>query len=241
MKTKIVIAAMAAMIGFAPVAKAEDLISEKALGGKFSANAAMTTEYFFRGLTQSGKGNPAVQGGFDFAHNSGVYLGTWGSSINFGGNVETDFYAGWSGEVGGDAKVGLDAGVILYHYPSAKGSSNFDFWEGYVALSKDLGFAAASAKVSYSPDYTVSSGDSVYVEAGLDIPAGKYFTINLHAGHQWVDNNTLFGFDDYSDYLVGVSFGLAGFSAQIAYIGTDLPSAQVADDGRLMASISRSF
>jgi len=240
MKTKIVIAAMAAFIGFAPMANAEDLISEKSLGGKFSANAAMTTEYFFRGLTQSGKGNPAVQAGFDFAHNSGMYLGAWGSSINFGGNIETDFYGGWSGEVG-DAKVGVDAGVILYHYPSADSTDNLDFWEGYVKLSKDFGVAAASAKLSYSPDYTVSSGDAVYIEAALDIPVGKYFTLNLHGGHQWVDDNDAFGFDDYSDYLVGVSFGLVGFSAQIAYVGTDLPSAQVADDGRLMASLSRSF
>jgi uncharacterized protein (TIGR02001 family) len=240
MKTKILIAVMAAMIGFAPVANAEDLISEKDIGGKFSANAALTTEYFFRGLTQSGKGNPAIQGGFDFAHNSGVYLGTWASSINFGGNVETDFYGGWSGEVG-SAKLGLDIGVIYYHYPSSASSGNLDFVEGYVGLSKDFGAAAVSAKVSYSPDYTVSSGDATYLEAGLDIPLGKYFTLNGHIGHQWVDQNTAFGFDDYTDYSVGVGFGLFGFAGQVAWIGTDLASSQVADDGRLMASLSRSF
>lgn len=238
--TKIVIAAMAAFIGLSPVAKAEDLIKEQDLGGKFSANVALVNEYFFRGITQSGRGNPAIQGGFDFAHNSGVYVGTWASSINFGGNIETDFYAGWSGEIG-TAKLGVDAGVILYHYPSADSSDDLDFWEGYVGLSKDFGFASLSGKVSYSPEFTASSGDAVYIEAGASIPAGKYFTIELHAGHQWVDDNTAFGFDDYTDYSIGVGFGLAGFAMTVAYVDNDLPESQSPDMGRLMLMASRSF
>jgi len=229
---------MAAFIGFAPVAKAEDLVKESDLGGKFSANAAMTTEYFFRGLTQSGKGNPAIQGGFDFAHKSGAYVGTWGSSINFGGNAEVDLYGGWSGDVGG---VGLDVGLIYYHYPSSSNADDLDFIEGYVGLSKDLGFASASAKLSYSPDYTTSAGDATYIEAGLDIPAGKYFTVSLHAGHQWVDDNDSFGFDDYTDYSVGVGFGLAGFAMTVGYVATDLSESQSADDGRFFVSAARSF
>jgi len=246
MRTKILIAAMATAIGFSPIAKADDLFSEKDIGGKFSANIGLTNEYLFRGVTQSGDGNPAVYGGFDFAHNSGVYVGTWASSINFGGNIETDFYGGWSGEVGSQ-KIGLNIGAILYHYPSASSDADLDYWEGYIGVSKDFGVAAASAKFSYSPDWTgTTDGDAQYLEAGIDVPAGKYFTINLHAGHQWFEDNAGVGFDDYTDWSIGVSFGLFGFTAKLAYVDTDLPDAQLTtygqeDSSKFIASLSRSF
>jgi uncharacterized protein (TIGR02001 family) len=248
MKTKILIAAMAAMIGMAPVARADDLISEKDLGGKFSANVGLVTEYLFRATSQSGDGNPAVQGGFDFAHNSGLYIGTWASSINFGGNIETDFYGGWSGDIGAN-KIGLNVGAILYHYPSASKDTKLDMWEGYVGVSKDFSVASASAKISYTPDWTGtgSTKSATYLEAAADVPAGKYFTVNLHAGHQWFEDNTGVGLDDYTDYSLGVSFGLAGFAAKVAYIDSDLSNTQLTSvfgqkhSGKLIATLSRSF
>src|SRR5690606_23263293 len=45
-----------------------------------SANMALTTQYRFRGIMQSNN-KPAVQGGFDVSHSSGLYLGNWNSSI----------------------------------------------------------------------------------------------------------------------------------------------------------------
>ncbi len=246
MKTKILLAAMAALIGLAPVAKADDLFSEKDLGGKFSANVGLTTEYLFRGVTQSGDGNPAVQGGFDFAHDSGVYLGTWASSINFGGNIETDFYGGWSGNLGAN-KIGLNVGAILYHYPSASSDKKLDYWEGYVGVSKDFGFASGGVKFSYSPDWTgTTTSNAEYLEANVDVPAGKYFTVNLHTGHQWFSDNTGVGFDDYTDYMVGLSTGMAGFTVKVQYINSDLPQSQLTTYGqkhseKLIASIGRSF
>ena len=229
------------MIGLAVPAYADDLISEKDIGGKFSANVSLVSEYFFRGLTQSGNGTPAIQGGFDFNHDSGAYLGVWGSNINFGGNIETDFYGGWSGNIGKDGP-GINAGVIYYHYPDANSGDNLDYWEGYVGLSKDFKVASGSIKASYSPDYTASSGTAIYLEAAVDVPAGKYFTVNLHAGHQWVDDNTAFGFDDYTDYLLGVSFSVFGLGAKVAYINNSLHDSDcVGGCDRVIASISKSF
>lgn len=239
MKTRFLIAAMAAFIGLSPAAKADELFTEKDIGGSISANFALTSEYFFRGISQSGRGNPAAQGGIDFAHDSGVYLGTWASSINFGGNVETDFYGGWSGDVGDG--LGLDVGAILYHYPSAASADELDYWEGYAGLSKDFGFASAGAKFSYSPEWTGETGEAWYIEGNVDVPAGRFFTINLHAGYQWFDDNTAVGFDDYSDYLIGVSFAAIGLDFQVAYVDTSLPEAQNGDMGRLFATVSKSF
>jgi uncharacterized protein (TIGR02001 family) len=246
MKTKFLIAATAAFIGLAPAARADDLLSEKDLGGKFSANVSIVNEYLFRGITQSGNGTPAIQGGIDFAHDTGIYVGTWASSINFGGNIETDVYGGWKGDVS-PYKIGLDVGAILYTYPSAASRLDLTYWEGHVGASKDFGFASGGVKFSYSPNWQgPTDGDAEYLESSLDIPAGKYFTVNLHAGHQWFDDNTKVGFDDYTDWLIGLSTGIAGFTVKVAYIGTDLPQAQLStygqdDSDKFMASISRTF
>ena len=68
----------------------------------FSYNVGLYSQYIFRGLTQTAR-RPALQGGVDYSHSSGVYLGTWGSNINWltdGGNwhsgsLEWDIYGGF--------------------------------------------------------------------------------------------------------------------------------------------------
>ena len=64
-------------------------------------NIGVTTDYRFRGISQS-RLDPAIQGGADFTHKSGLYLGFWASSIKWitdqpGGNAdaELDFYGGY--------------------------------------------------------------------------------------------------------------------------------------------------
>lgn len=250
MSKKILIAATAVFIGLAPMAHADDLFpdAEKALGGKFSANVGLVSEYLFRGLTQSGDNTPAIQGGFDFAHDSGVYVGVWGSSINFGGDIETDVYGGWSGDIDlGGTSISLDAGAILYAYPNASSSAKLDYWEGYVGVTKDFGFLSANVKFSYSPDWTgTTKSDAEYIEGNVDVLVGKYFTVNLHAGHQWYQKNLEVGFDDYTDWSAGVSATVAGFDVSVSYIGTDLPHSQLdaygqSNNHKFVASVSRSF
>lgn len=86
-----------------------------------TGNFSLTTDYRFRGLSQTGK-KPAIQGGLDYAHESGAYLGTWASSINAnqypGAAMEWDFYGGYKFEVAKD--VGMDVGLIHVYYPGGK-------------------------------------------------------------------------------------------------------------------------
>ncbi|MBE0616861.1 MAG: hypothetical protein IH608_02885, partial [Proteobacteria bacterium] len=79
----------------------------------FSGNVAMTSDYVFRGISQTDS-NPAIQGGFDYASPVGLYVGTWASNVAFGGNIEMDWYGGFSNEVAG---FSYDLGVIYYAYP----------------------------------------------------------------------------------------------------------------------------
>ncbi len=48
----------------------------------FTGNVGIFSQYIFRGLTQT-NGYPALQGGFDYGHESGFYVGTWGSNISW--------------------------------------------------------------------------------------------------------------------------------------------------------------
>ncbi|MEE8284938.1 MAG: TorF family putative porin [Alphaproteobacteria bacterium] len=251
MKRTIMAVLVATMIGFGFAAKAAELITEKDVNGKISANVGLVTEYFFRGLTQTGR-KFAVQGGLDFAHNSGLYIGTWGSNVDFsagtGESVEVDVYGGWSGELG-KSKITLDVGVLQYLYPGASDSADYDFFEVYAGLSKDFGAASASAKISYSPEFYADTGDATYIDVGVDVPIGKYFTLNLHGGYQWIDDNAAFGADDYFDYLVGLSVSAIGLDFQVAWIGTDLDDSKEnpsnscfrTDCNAVIASVSKSF
>ncbi|MFZ0790386.1 MAG: TorF family putative porin, partial [Chromatiaceae bacterium] len=47
-----------------------------------SANIGAVSNYMWRGVTQTQDG-AAVQGGLDFTHSSGFYLGTWASNVDF--------------------------------------------------------------------------------------------------------------------------------------------------------------
>ena len=117
-------------------------VSTQALAGA-SANIGATTNYLWRGVTQS-DGHPAIQGGLDYAHDSGAYVGTWVSSEEFvppaGGNkvkgTELDLYAGYKKEL----KNGLtyDVGAVKYNYPN---DNSNEFTEAYLKLGyKGVGF-----------------------------------------------------------------------------------------------------
>jgi len=240
MKFRLLITLIAVMIGFGSTSHADELFTEKSMGGKFSANAGFVSEYLWRGLSQSGNGSPAAQGGFDFTHDSGFSLGVWGSNINFAGNLEMDVYGGFSKDLGN--KITMDVGAIYYHYPGQANAADLDFVEGSIGLGKDFGAFSGSAKISYSPDFTGSAGNATYLELGAGIPLGKIFTLNLHGGRQWMEENTTSGFDDYTDWSAGIGFAGAGFDFAVTYLGTDLPSGQCTNEcSRLIASVGRSF
>ena len=121
-------------------------VAGAANAGSFSATPAVVSDYDWRGITQTDT-DPAFQLGLNYAFDSGFYIGTWGSNVDFGTSkpdVEVDYFAGYSG---GDASetFGYDVGVNYYTYLSA-GSLNFV--ELYAGITKGM----FGAKVWYSPE-----------------------------------------------------------------------------------------
>ena len=47
-----------------------------------SYNVGLFSQYIFRGLTQTNN-KPALQGGFDVNHKSGLYIGGWASNVSW--------------------------------------------------------------------------------------------------------------------------------------------------------------
>src|SRR5262249_50297336 len=90
----------------------------------FTGNMGLFSEYRFRGIDQT-FGKPAFQGGFDYSHASGFYVGNWNSNVSSGagfpgGNLEMDFSGGFKKAFG---DFGIDVGAIYYYYPGSDASS----------------------------------------------------------------------------------------------------------------------
>ena len=214
-------------------------------GASISANVSIVSQYRWRGLDQSGE-EPAVQGGFDLAHESGLYLGTWMSNVDFNDNdsvSEMDFYGGYGFEAAG---VGVDLNITQFAYPGSLSASDYDFTEYGIGLSKDLGVAAVSAGFNFTGDFFGGSGHAEYIQAGLDIPLPADFGLSAHVGHQSIEQNSAYGVDDYTDWSVGVGFPLAGLDVSVAYVDTDLDistvtTSLVGRDEAVVFGVSKSF
>jgi uncharacterized protein (TIGR02001 family) len=229
----LVLAALAAPAALVTTAAHAD---EAASPHTFSGNVTVASEYLYRGIAQT-RGKPALQGGLDYAHSSGFYVGTWASTITWiddavaGANVpvELDIYGGFKGSLGGD--FSYDVGVLNYIYPGSGKTLvgvqelKQDTTEIYGALS----WKWLTLKYSYSTTalfgwakvgttLTDKTRGSDYIELNGAWDLGDGWGLNAHLGHQKVAGNA---YASYSDYKLGatkdVGFGVVG----VAVTGTD--------------------
>lgn len=199
-------------------------------------NVALTTDYRFRGISQTDR-DPAVQGGFDIAFENGLYAGTWASSIQYGGSVEIDFYGGWVKEFNED--VSLDLGYMYYYYPSDNSDPDLDLQEFYAKL----GLYGATVGVIYSDDYFAKSGEFWYLFGDYSLPLGEQFSLDLHVGYNELDGAQNF-VSNYFDYSIGVSTSVFGADLSLAYVDTDVSNSDCGDklcEGSAVFTISKSL
>jgi uncharacterized protein (TIGR02001 family) len=214
--------------------------------GSFSANVGYFSEYRFRGLDQNGEAT-AIQGGFDWAHNSGFYLGSWASNIEFNEATsasEFDLYAGYSKELKNG--LGIDLSLIEYIYPGATKSLNYDYWELAFGLGKTIGHATVTSAINWSDDFFGGSDNATYFQGGIDYELTLGLILSGHIGKQWIEDNTTYGSPDYLDYSIGASYPWQGFDISVVYIATDIDDTwnntnQVGKDGTTVLGLSRSF
>ncbi|MBI2297011.1 MAG: hypothetical protein HYU76_13485 [Betaproteobacteria bacterium] len=176
-----------------------------------TGNVGLFSQYIFRGLTQTNK-EPAIQGGFDYSHSSGLYAGTWASNISWlkenfstpgvtagqysgGGSLEWDFYGGYKASIG-KTDFTYDVGVLYYWYPGdvpagctigAVACPKADTTELYGAL----GWKWITVKYSHSIDKKTfglpNSRGTYYLDLTANVPITKELTLIAHWGKQKYD------------------------------------------------------
>ncbi|MBT8419579.1 MAG: TorF family putative porin [Gammaproteobacteria bacterium] len=192
---------------------------------EFTGNAAITSDYLFRGYSQTNE-SPAIQGGFDYEHTpSGFYLGIWASNIDFDVDddsaIEMDFYGGISGAFANG--VSWDVGGIYYYYPNQNDNfADYDCLEFYGGLDYTFENSVleptVGVKLSYSSDYFNEDGDAFYPEASLDLALPQEIGLGFHVGRVDVDGDKTnpAGYD-YTHWSAALSKEVAGFGLSLSY------------------------
>jgi len=188
-----------------------------------TGNMSLVSDYRFRGLTQTFE-EPALQGGFDYAHSSGIYLGNWNSSISdsffAGAPLEMDFYGGYKGAAG---PLGYDIGVLYYYYPGSNlaGVGTIDNLEVYAGVSWQ--FLSLKYFHAVSDFFGAPNTDgSNYIDLTATFDLGQGWGVNGHIGHQKVKNASAL---DYTDYKIGITKDVGGWVFGASFIDTDADGA----------------
>jgi uncharacterized protein (TIGR02001 family) len=211
-----------------------------------SGSVALVSDYRFRGVSQSDE-HVAIQGGISVTHETGLYAGTWGSSLagwgQFGGgNMELDLYAGYKLPVS-DA-ITVDVGATWYMYPG--GANITDFIEPYVKVSGTLGPVALTGGVAYAPAQEALGNwgarpdseigdkeDNLYLWG--DVSGGlpnTPVTLKAHLGYS--DGNPGLGPNGtsiaptgtYFDWMIGADLALGNVVLGVAYIDTNIKESE---------------
>ena len=191
-----------------------------------SGNAGITSNYMWRGMTQTDN-ELAISAGFDAESETGLYAGVWGSNVNFGDEAdnEIDVYAGYTFDALG---LSYDVGYIAYLYPDAD-VKNYDFAEAYLSV----GYGPASVTYSYQVHDSADSygNGSNYTSVDYELPVGNVYSASVHFGYYDIDGPV----EAQEDY--GVTIGRGAFS--LAVIGTNNVTAE--DDTKYVLSYGASF
>lgn len=222
-----------------------------------SGNVSLTSDYVFRGVSQTDE-DPALQGGFEYAHDSGFYAGAWGSNISWlsdipgdiSSSLELDGYAGYRGSAGDT--FAYDVGVLTYYYPGEfpDGFSRADTTELYLGGTvTPVENLSLGLKYSYSLTELfgyVDSKGSGYLDASVNWTFSPGWTLNVHGGKQWIEENEDF---EYTDWKLGVTKAFDnGLSVAAAWTDTDADDALYTNalghniaDSRVALTVTKAF
>jgi uncharacterized protein (TIGR02001 family) len=190
-----------------------------------SGGISVVSDYRFRGISLSNE-KVEVQPTLTLSHESGFYVGAWGSGLPDSplyGKFELDAYAGYATEIAPGTTI--DIGATYYIYPgNQKFAGPSDYVEIIGKLSHDIGPVSATGLVAYAPDQkSLGSDDNLYLNLclGYGIPNSP---VTLTAGLGYTDGSlgALAADGNYLDWSVGASFAAGPATFSVQYIDTDL-------------------
>lgn len=200
-----------------------------------AGNVALTSDYVFRGVTQTQE-NPAISAGVDATFGS-FYAGGWASNVDFGDDTdaEVDLYGGWRSELSGWA---VDLGGVAYLYAGQPDGADYDYVELKAAASRAVGPATLGVAAYWSPDFFGASEDeATYLEANAAFSPAERWTLSGAVGRQWVSSDL-----DYTSWNAGAAFALTdNLSLDVRYHDTDQHDFGDAYGARAVASLKATF
>ncbi|MCJ2177480.1 TorF family putative porin [Novosphingobium album (ex Hu et al. 2023)] len=224
-----------AMVTVAVPAMAQDADHDQQSAFTVSANVSLTSDYRFRGISSSNK-DPAVQGGIDVSHESGLFVGTWASSIaTYGGsNMELDVYGGYSGSAGA---VDYTLTALVYLYPGGSGVNYAEFSGSFTTAA---GPATVGVDLAWVPSQDNFGGDNFYIAGKGEVPLGG--TKASLFGHFGYENGD--AYFNKLDWEAGISYSAGPLTASLSYVDSDYSGINQA--GRLataglVASVTATF
>jgi uncharacterized protein (TIGR02001 family) len=244
--TQLSLAALLSVVSIGAMAQAKAPEPDYTL----SFNVGATTDYRYRGISQT-RFKPTIQGGVDFAHKSGFYLGAWGSGIQWikdagkiatnagtptdvgSANLEIDLYGGYKSSINSD--VAFDVGVLRYEYVGSKFNNltAFNGWATPKANTTEIYGAVSMGPVTAKYSHAVSnlfgnadSKGSGYFDLTASFDLGGGWSVVPHLGYQRVAGNPSPTFSNslysYTDYSVTVNKDIGnGFVGSLMAVGTN--------------------
>ena len=169
---------------------AGSLLVPMSASADMTGNIGIHSKYLLRGIFEENDG-AAVQGGLDYSHESGLYVGWWFSSLGYsyeadndpditGNGVENDIYGGYAGELG---SVGYDIGLIQYVYVNVDDSN---LTEATGTLS--LGGGYVGFQTLLNDGWWGNQGDT-YWKAGYAFDLPKDFGLAFDLGWYTYSND----------------------------------------------------
>ena len=201
-----------------------------------SFNISLASNYKFRGQdqdqTKTRALKPALQGGFDYAFDSGFYVGNWNSTVAWtkymptpqNNSLEVDLYGGYKFKAG---EIDMDVGALQYYYPGANTANTTELYLG-------AGYGPVTAKYSstvsqgyfglgknnfYGPSGSGRGTGYLNLAFAKEVAPSVTFKASLGFTNYKSSVNTL-GLPNYMDYSVGASYDLGdGLSVSGAFVG----------------------
>lgn len=211
MRKHLIALALLAAAPFAAQAQDED-------SSGFNWNAAATSEYMFRGISQTDD-HPALQGGIGYSWENGLYVGGWASNVDFGHgdptDAEIDTFVGWNGDV--SDQVNLDVQLVRYNYTGEPSGVNYAYNElvGKATIAENY-----SVTLGFTNDYLNTSTNSTYLGLDGSWDVGKGVNLTAGLGYTTIDKD-IASESGYATYSVGANRDFGPVNIGLSYVGND--------------------
>ncbi|WP_268832324.1 TorF family putative porin [Pseudoalteromonas sp. SMS1] len=206
-----------------------------------SATITGASDYTFNGVSQT-QNDPAIQGSVDKSFDSGLYVGSWASNVDFGDtDIEWDFYIGKYQEL--NAAWSVDYGVAYYTYHGASESSDGNYPEAYAKFGYNNALGKTEFNFWYSWDYFgVGVGHAIAMIAHtFEIAPNHALRASFDVSNSLDGDKWLWKDDEksYYHYRLAYQTSIDAFNIELAAENTNL-DIDTADE-RIVLSISRTF